>query len=96
MTVPRLPTHGDTVCLMLTASGRSVRTITKPTPGKPIDRPSWPFCCPAGLSGPCASWPANTAEGWARDVAAQIAQEVLTFADQDLSPAVRDVVEWGG
>jgi hypothetical protein len=35
----------------------------------------------------------NTAEGWARDVTAGIAQEVLARADHDLSPAVRDFVE---
>jgi hypothetical protein len=38
----------------------------------------------------------NTAESGARDVTAEIAQEVLVLADQDFSPAVWDVVEWGG
>jgi hypothetical protein len=35
----------------------------------------------------------NTAEGWARDVTAEIAQQALARADHDLSPAVRDFVE---
>ena len=38
----------------------------------------------------------NTAEGWARDVTAEIAQQILVLADQDLSPVVRDVVERAG
>jgi hypothetical protein len=38
----------------------------------------------------------NSADGWARNVAAEIAQEVLALADGDLSPAVWDVVEWSG
>jgi hypothetical protein len=38
----------------------------------------------------------NTAEGWARDVSADIARKVLNCAlelDQDLPGAVRDFVE---
>src|SRR5712691_9581395 len=38
----------------------------------------------------------NTAEGWARDVTAEIAQEALartSRSDHDLSPAVRDLLE---
>jgi hypothetical protein len=38
----------------------------------------------------------NTADGRAREVTIEIAQEVLALADEDLSPAVRDVVEWAG
>jgi hypothetical protein len=40
--------------------------------------------------------PFKAAEGWARDVIAQIAQEVLALPYEDLSPAVRDVVERAG
>ena len=35
----------------------------------------------------------NTAEGWARDVTAEIAREVLARADDDMSPALREFVE---
>jgi hypothetical protein len=38
----------------------------------------------------------NTADGWARAVTAEIVQEVLALADEDLSPAVRDFAEWTG
>src|SRR5438132_4549509 len=41
----------------------------------------------------------NTAEGWARDVSADIARQVLTYArelDDELPAAVRDFVERAG
>jgi hypothetical protein len=38
----------------------------------------------------------NTAEGWARDVRAEIAQEILALADEDLSLAVREFMERAG
>ena len=57
MTAPRLPNHLIRSIWCWTASGLSVRPTAKPTPGTPIGRPSWPFSCPASMSGPCASWP---------------------------------------
>jgi hypothetical protein len=39
----------------------------------------------------------NTSEGWSRDVTEEIAREVRDWADrkgQDLSPALRDWVDW--
>ena len=78
-----------------TVSGRSVRPTANPTPGTPIGRPSWPssagqYECPLRIVA------LNIAEGWARDFTAEIAQEVLALADQDLSIAVRDFVEGAG
>ena len=35
----------------------------------------------------------NIAQGWARDVTAEIAREILARADDDMSPALREFVE---
>ena len=78
-----------------TASGRSVRPTAKPTPA--ADRQTVLANLLSGQDErPLRIVACKTAEDWARDVTAEIAQEVLALADQDLSPAVRDVVEWAG
>jgi hypothetical protein len=83
MTSPGLPNHADTVDLVL--HDRSSLPQNRPAAsrsGQP-ERPLRIAAC-------------NTAEGWARDVTAEIAQEVLDLAHQDLFAAVRDFVEWAG
>ena len=76
-----------------TASGSSVRPTAKPTPGKPIGRPCWPISLSGQDQRPLRIVAFKT-EAWARDVTAEIAQEVSALADQDLSPAMRDL--WSG
>jgi hypothetical protein len=93
MTSPRLPNlGGDAVYLVLDGFGTFGQTDRKSDLRQPIGRPSWPSSCPASMS---VSVALNTAERWARNVTAEIAQEVLALADQDLSCAVRDLVEGG-
>jgi hypothetical protein len=76
------------------ALGRAYRETTrlKPTPKR-----SLPISCPANIDRhPLRVVAFNTAEGWARDVSADIARQVLTRAlefEQELPAAVRDFVE---
>jgi hypothetical protein len=85
MTSPRLPNQDDTVDLVLDGFGKFGQADPRQA-----DRQTGQYECPLRIVA------FNTAEGWARDVTAEIAQEVLALADQDFSPAVREVVEWAG
>jgi hypothetical protein len=93
LTAPRLPNHGDTVDLVLDGSG-TFGQADRETDLRQADRQTILANLLSGQSErPLRIAACNTAEGWACDVTAEIAQEVLALADQDLSPAVRDVVE---
>jgi hypothetical protein len=89
MTSPRLPNQGYTVDLVLDGFGKFGQADREIDPLQ-ADRQTGQYECPLRIVA------FNTAEGWARDVTAEITQEVLALADQDFSPAVRDVVEWAG
>jgi len=78
------------------ASGPSVRPIATPPPRHADRQTVLANLLYGQCERPLRIAACNTAEGWARDGIAEIAQEVLALADQDLSPAVRDVVEWAG
>ena len=96
LTAPRLPNHGDTVDLVLDGFGSFGQADREPDL-RHADRQT---VLANLLSGqperPLRIAACNTADGWARDVTAEISPEVLALPDQDLSPAVRDVVEWAG
>ena len=79
-----------------TISGRSVRPTAKPIPRQADRQTVLANLLSGQYERPLRIVAFNTAEGWARDVTAEIAQEVLALADQDLSPAVRDFVERAG
>jgi hypothetical protein len=94
MTSPRLPNQGDTVYLVLDGFGKFGQADCETDP-RQADRQT----VLANLLSGQSERPLRIvafAEGWARDITAEIAQEVLAVADQDLSPAVRDVVERAG
>jgi len=91
MTAPRLLNHGDTVDRVLdgfATSGQADRDTA------PRHRQTMPANLLSGRSErPLRIVACNIAEGWAHEVTAEIAQEILALADQNLSPAVRDVME---
>jgi hypothetical protein len=92
MTSPRLPHHGDTVDLVL--DGVEFGQADRDTDRWRANRQTVLANLLSGQDErPLRIVAFNTAEGWARDVTAEIVQEVLALADQDLRPAVRDVVE---
>jgi hypothetical protein len=94
MTSPGLPNHGDTVDRVLEGFGTFGQADRKTDP-RHADRQT----VLANLLSGQSERPLRIvafAEGWAREVTAEIAQEILALADQDLPPAVRDVVEWAG
>jgi hypothetical protein len=94
MTSPRLPKHCDAVSLVLDGLG-TFGQADRETDPRHADQQT----VLARLWSEQSEYPLRIvafAEGWARDVTAEIAQEVLAVADQDLSPAVRDVVERAG
>jgi hypothetical protein len=96
MTSPRLLRHADTVDLVLGGFG-TFGQADRDTAPRHADRQTVLANLLCGqCERPLRIAACNTAEGWARDGIAEIAQEVLALADQDLSPAVRDVVEWAG
>jgi hypothetical protein len=91
MTAPRLPNHGDTVDRVLDGFGTFADRDTAP---RHADRQTVLANLLSGRSErPLRIVACKTPEGWAREVTAEIAHEVLALADQNLSPAVRDVVE---
>ena len=96
MTSPRLPNHGDTVYLLLDGFGTFGQADRKSDP-RHADRQTvlakLLFC---QYERSLRIVAVNTAEGWARHVTAEIAQEVLALAEQDLSTAARDFVEGAG
>ena len=96
VTSPRLPNHGDTVDLALDGFGAFGKADRKSDP-RHADRQT---VLAKLLSGqyerPLRIVALNIAEGWAGDFTAEIAQEVLALADQELSTAVRDFVEGAG
>jgi hypothetical protein len=96
MTPPRLPNPGDTVDLVPDGFG-TFGQADRETDPRPADRQTVLANLLSGQDErPLRVAACNTAEGWARDVTAQIAHEVLALADQDLSSAGRDVVERAG
>jgi hypothetical protein len=92
-TSPRLPNlGGDTVYLVLDGFGTFGQADRKSDP-RHADRQTVLAKLLSGqYEGPLRSVALNTAERWARNVTAEIAQEVLALAGQDLSPAVQDPV----
>jgi hypothetical protein len=94
MTAPRLPNHGDTVDLVLDGFGTFGQADRETDPGHADRQTVLAILLSRQYERPLRI--VASAEGWARDVTAEIAKEVLALADQDLSPAVRDVVEWAG
>jgi hypothetical protein len=96
MTSPRLPNHGDTVDLVLGGFWTFGQADPETDP-RQTDRQTVLANLLSGQDQrPLRIVAFNIAEGWARDVTGEIAQEVLALADRDLSPAVRDVVERAG
>ena len=85
MTSLGLPNHGDTADLVLDGFGTFGQADRETNPRR-ADRQT------VRLSGqgerPLRIAACNTAEGWARDGIAEIAQEVLALPHQDFSPAV--------
>jgi len=96
MTSPRLPNHGDAVYLVLDGFGKFGQADRETDPRQADRQTVLANLLYGQCERPLRIAACNTAEGWARDGIAEIAQEVLALADQDLSPAVRDVVEWAG
>ena len=94
MTPPRLPNPGDTVDLVPDGFG-TFGQADRETDPRHADRRTVLGNLLSGQDERPLRIVAF-AEGWARDVTAEIAQEVLARADQNLPPAVRDVVEWAG
>ena len=85
MTSPRLSNHGDTVDLVLDGFG-TFGQADRETDPRQADRQTVLANLLSGQYEPPLRIAAcKTAEGWARDVTAEIAQEVLALADEDLS-----------
>jgi hypothetical protein len=96
MTSPGLPKHGDAVSLVLGGLGKFGQA-DRETDRRHADRQTVLANLLSGrYERPLRIVACKTAEGWSRDVVANVAQEVLALADEDLSPAVRDFVEWAG
>jgi hypothetical protein len=87
MTSPRLPNHGDAVYLVLDGFGKFGQADRETDP-RQADRQTVLANLSSGqYERPLRITACKTAEGWARDVTAQIVQE-MALADEDLSPAV--------
>jgi hypothetical protein len=85
MTSPRLPNHGDAVYLVLDGFGKFGQADRETDP-RQADRQTVLANLSSGqYERPLRIAACKTAEGWARDVTAQIVQ---ALADEDLSPAV--------
>ncbi len=90
MTSPRLPNPGDAVYLVPDGFGKFGQADRETDP-RQADRQTafWPISCSASIERPPLRIAAcKTAESWARDVTANVAQEVLTLKDEDLPSAV--------
>ena len=94
MTAPGLPNHGDTVDLVLDGFGKFGQA-DRDTDPQHADRQTV-LAYPLSGQDQRPLRIVAFAEAWARDVTAEIAQQVSALADQDLSPAMRDFVEWAG
>ena len=87
MTSPRLLSHADTVYLVLGGFG-TFGQADRDTAPRHADRQTVLANLSSGpYERPLRITACKTAEGWARDVTAQIVQE-MALADEDLSPAV--------
>jgi hypothetical protein len=95
-TSPRLPNHGsDTVYLVLDGFGTFGQTDRKSNL-RHTDRQTLLAKLLSGqYERPLRGVALNTAERWARNVTAEIAQEVLALAE-GLFPAVQDFVKGAG
>jgi hypothetical protein len=96
MTPPLVPSPDGTVYLVLDDFGEFGRAYRETDPTQ-ADRQTVVANLLAGqYQHPLRVVAFNTADGWAREVTAEIAQEALACAsrsDHDLSPAVRDLLE---
>jgi hypothetical protein len=95
MILPRLPNHGGTVDPALDGVG-TFGQVDRETDPRHHRQTVLANLLSGHSERPLRIAAFNIANGWARDVTAEIAQEVLALADQDLRPAGRDVVEWSG
>jgi hypothetical protein len=88
MTSPRLPNHGDAVYLVLDGFGKFGQADRETDP-RQADRQTVLANVSSGQyeRPPLRIAACKTAESWARDVTAQIVQE-MALEDEDLSPAV--------
>ena len=95
MTAPLAPSRDGTVYLVLDDFGAFGQAYRETDPTR-ADRQTVVADLLAGqYERPRRIVAFNIAEGWVRDVSAEIAQEVLARAgaDHELSPAMRDLVE---
>jgi hypothetical protein len=96
MISPGLPKHGDAVCLVLGVLGKFGEADGETGPRQADRQTILANLLSGRCERPLSIVASKSAEGWTRDVTAEIAQEVVALADQDLSPAVRGLVEWAG
>jgi hypothetical protein len=93
---PRSPSHDGTVYLVLDDFGEFGVAYRETDPTR-ADRQTVVADIVSGqYERPLRIVAFNTADGWARDVTTEIAQEALARAsrsDPDLSPAVRNLLE---
>ena len=96
MTPPPMPSPDGTVYLVLDDFGEFGRAWRETAPTR-TDRQTVVADLVSGqYERPLRIVAFNTADGWARDVTAEIAQEALACtsrSDHDLSPAVRELLE---
>ena len=93
MTPSLVPSRDGTVYLVLDDFGAFGRAYRETDPTR-ADRQTVVANLLAGqYEHPVRVVAFNIAQGWARDVTAEIAQEAVARADHELAPAVRDFVE---
>ena len=92
-TPPLLPSRTGTVYLVLDDFGTFGRAYREADPAHANRQTVVANLLSGQYERPLRIVAFNTAEGWARDVTAEIAREVLARADDDMSPALREFVE---
>jgi hypothetical protein len=93
MTPPLLPSPDGTTYLVLDDFGKFGQVYRETDPAR-ADRQTVVADLLSGqYERPLRIVAFNTAQGWARDVTAEIAQETLARADHDLPLGVRDWLE---
>jgi hypothetical protein len=94
MTPPLVPSHDGTVYLVLDDFGHLGRAYRETDPAEADLTTVVADLLSGQYRHPLRVVAFNTAEGWARDVTAEIAREVLARADESELPlAVHDFVE---